>query len=295
MESVNTLGYVDGCKTAEFIKDIELNGSSYVSFACYSPCYKFSNENLNGYYHKFNINNGRVLTVCGSGDQVLSSILYGAKEVDCFDSNRVAYYNLMLKMYSIKHLDYETFLDFFGISGKHVEKKSIYYKLRDCIDNKNIKYFFDVIFDDDFNISYLYNLDCDRNDVLFSMIPYLNSNNYYKLRDMIDNCKVTFKQSDLFDIFNHFDGKYDFINFSNIFSYVNDNMRFCCFIEKIKYNHLTQNGGIMINYSWTKPHYSYEVNRAAQDIGAYQLAVPTCDYSINVDSDSIMYYGSIKN
>lgn len=65
----------------------------------------------------FDINNGNVLTVCGSGDQVLSSILYGAKKVDTFDSNKLAYYNLKLKLAVLKTLEYEEFINFYSIEN----------------------------------------------------------------------------------------------------------------------------------------------------------------------------------
>lgn len=104
MESVK--GYVDGLKTLEVISKNKNDSIKYADFSEFSPCYKFSNENLAAYYDKFNnsIDNGRILTVCGSGDQVLSSILYGAKSIDCFDSNYLTYYGMMLKIYILLNI-----------------------------------------------------------------------------------------------------------------------------------------------------------------------------------------------
>ena len=279
-------GYRDGFM---FLNSIN-NKSSYVDFSNYSFCYKFSNEIISGYYPKFNISNGRILTVCGSGDQVLSAVLFGAKDIDCFDSNCISYYNLMLKIYSIKFLDYESFLDFFGISGRCVDKKDIYNSFRLNINNKNVRYFFDIVFDDEIGISKLYNTDYENVQDLFYNIPYLNSNNYYKLRNIIDNCNITFKQSDLFNVFNFFNGTYDFINYSNIFDYVENSVEFCLFIKDTILNHLNHDGGIMINYSWLMPHYSSSINSTAQFIGADQTRISSCK-----SNNSIMYCGRIKN
>ena len=286
-------GYHDSLKVLDFVRRIDDEGSTYVDFSSYSPCYKFSNENLVGYYDKFD-NKGRVLTVCGSGDQVLSSILYGAKEIDCFDSNRVAYYNLMLKIYAIKSLDYNCFIDFFGISSTNVDKKNIYDSFKHRIDNKSIRVFFDILFDASYPISYLYNKDEEDVNDLFCNIPYLIPENYDRLKGMIDSCKINFKHSDLFNVFSFFDGKYDFINFSNIYDYVDSSIKFCTFIENVKSNHLEKNGAIMINYSWSRPHFSSSVDETASFIGAYQLPIPSCHDS-KIYSNSIMYYGNIKH
>ena len=294
MESVERLsGYSDGLHVIESINKIDENGHGYVDFSNYSTCYKFSNENLIGYYDKFNIKNGRVLTVCGSGDQVLSSILYGAKEIDCFDSNSTAYYNMMLKYYGIKYLDYSDFIDFFGISSKDVDIKKIYDSFKHRIDNKNIRVFFDLLIEEKLSISCLYNNDTENMENLFYNVPYLIPENYYKLKNIIDNAKINFKQSDLFNVFENFDGKYNFVNFSNIYDYVSNSLRFCIFIDKAK-SHLEDDGAIMINYSWSKPHFSNSINETAEFIGAYQTSIPSCNYNCKDNLNSIMYFGNIK-
>lgn len=294
MESVDkSSGYSDGLHVIKFIDNIEKNGHGYVDFSNYSTCYKFSNENLIGYFDKFKIKDGRILTVCGSGDQVLSSILYGAKEVDCFDSNSTAYYNMMLKYYAIKFLDYESFIDFFGISSKNVDEKKIYDSFKHRIRNVRVRAFFDLLFEEKCSISCLYNNDTENMENLFFNVPYLIPENYYKLKDIIDNSKIKFNQSDLFNVFEIFDGKYDFINFSNIYDYVSNSFRFCIFIDKTK-SHLTDNGAIMINYSWSKPYFSSSINETAEFIGAYQASIPSCNYTSNINSNSIMYYRNIK-
>ena len=54
-----------------------------------------------------------VLTVGASGDYMLDSILYGAKEIINYDINSIQYYICCLKLWAIQVLDYKEFIDFF--------------------------------------------------------------------------------------------------------------------------------------------------------------------------------------
>lgn len=54
-----------------------------------------------------------VLAVGASGDYMLDSILYGAKEVVNFDINSIQYYVCCLKLWAIQVLDYKEFIEFF--------------------------------------------------------------------------------------------------------------------------------------------------------------------------------------
>ena len=47
--------------------------------------YLYTNEHLNTFLKKINVKDKRVLTVGRSGDQILYSLLNGAREVVCFD------------------------------------------------------------------------------------------------------------------------------------------------------------------------------------------------------------------
>ena len=54
-----------------------------------------------------------VLAVGASGDYMLDSILYGAKEVVNYDINAIQYYVCCLKVWAIQVLDYREYIDFF--------------------------------------------------------------------------------------------------------------------------------------------------------------------------------------
>ena len=287
-------GFIDGLQAIKVIEKNRHEGFSYVDFSLYSTCYKFSNENLSGYYPKFNIKDGNVLTVCGSGDQVLSAFLYGAKNVDCFDSNILTYYNLMLKAYCIKHLSFEDFFLFFGLSHS-CDKKIIYDSFKDKIDNNDVRLFFDLLFDNDINVDYLYNNGetCYPENLVVS-IPYLEINNYYKLKDTLDISRINFVVSDLFDVYKHYSNKYSFVNLSNICDYFDNLIPFYEFINDTNLNHLTDDGGVMVGYSWTRPYSNETNNMTASIVGAYQSRVQGVGYFCEEDCDSIMYVKKAK-
>lgn len=287
MESVK--GYVDGLKTLEVISKNKNDSIKYADFSEFSPCYKFSNENLAAYYDKFNnsIDNGRILTVCGSGDQVLSSILYGAKSIDCFDSNYLTYYGMMLKIYIIKYLEHRDFCSFYDIDKKKSDKLYIYNSLKMFIDDKNVRAFFDVLFESGLDFSYFFrNEDFSINDV-FMCIPYLIRDNFYLLKEKIDDCKINFKCSNLLDIYDNFNGYYDFINFSNIFFYIKNEISFYNLINESYNNHLNDNGVIIANYSWQKPFESSDVIKCSEMIDGHQCKLsPSC---IQDEANTVVY------
>lgn len=222
------------------------------SFSKMSPCYLFSNENLREYYPHFQLKNSNVLTVCGSGDQVMSSILYGAKNIDTFDSNKLAYYNLMLKIAALKTLSYENFLSFYSINDLTVDRLKFYDKVSNNISNRDVKLFWDTIFEDCFvNFSWMFLGGADYNELVSKRIPYMDKQNFNILKDKIDDSNINFKNIDIFQIFDEFNKKYSFINLSNIYCYIKDKNKFIELNNKLKKYRLSNNGTILLNYNWS--------------------------------------------
>lgn len=54
-----------------------------------------------------------ILTVAGSGDYLLDSIMHEAKSITAFDINRFQYYIVCLKLWAIQVLDYKEYVSFF--------------------------------------------------------------------------------------------------------------------------------------------------------------------------------------
>lgn len=222
-------------------------------FSKVSQCYLFSNENLRAYYPKFDINNKNVLTVVGSGDQVLSAILYGAKEVDSFDSNKFAYYTFMLKRYAIMNLSYSEFKRFYFLNDNY-NRLEDYKKISKNMHEENVKYIWDNIFytypknfcDCFFEASVLYHLVVER-------IPYMDYDSFYKLKNQLHDVNINFMNTDILKI-DKFDNQYSFINLSNILNYCNNKEKFLKLINNLKSNNLDDNGSILLNYYWTCYH-----------------------------------------
>lgn len=101
--------------------------------AKYEHVYSITNENLTAYQDLYNFSNARVLTVLGSGDQYLAALLYGAKDVEVFDANFLAWYFFNLKIAAIKVLSYEEFFHFFIES--ELSDMDYYLKIRNYLTN----------------------------------------------------------------------------------------------------------------------------------------------------------------
>ena len=65
-----------------------------------SSIYKFSNENISAYFNHLQ-NKENVLSVIGSGNQILNTILGGTRNIDCFDISIFPEYYLQLQIASI--------------------------------------------------------------------------------------------------------------------------------------------------------------------------------------------------
>lgn len=219
-------------------------------FSDISPCYLYSNENLRSYYEKFSIMGENVLTVTGSGDQVLSAILYGASHVDTFDTNRLTYYNLMLKKYAIMALSYDDFKNFYFLHYNY-NRLDEYNKISKYIKEDEVRFFWDEFFFA--NQKYFSNCFLNKEGIhplIVKRIPYMDLTNYEILKNKIDNCEILYKNLDILKIDNFFKNKYSFINLSNILQYVLNKKKFVNLIKNLDKNNLEDNGNILLNYHW---------------------------------------------
>ena len=77
-----------------------------------SAVYRFTNEDITSYYHHLK-DKSKILTVIGSGDQVLNSILAGCRNIDCFDISVFPEYSLYLRIAGIMELSKKEFIDYY--------------------------------------------------------------------------------------------------------------------------------------------------------------------------------------
>lgn len=105
-----------------------------------APMYVYATEMVASYYRRLKLKGKRVLTVAGSGDQVINALFYGAREVTGFDINRNALFMTELKLSAIFILSYQEFLNFFS-QTKNGFNHVLYIKIRPSLSKVCQKYF----------------------------------------------------------------------------------------------------------------------------------------------------------
>lgn len=256
----------------------------------YSKVYGFTNENLTSYKNIYNFKNSRVLSVIGSGDQYLSSILFGAESVILFDKNEIARLYFLLKFYAIRYLSYEEFTDYFV--NKKIMDKKYYSKIRRFLP-KDVKYYFDKVYKN--NIFIQYPISISNNPINFStgrVIPYLEKENYYKLQTILRNIEIPIiKTSYLEELYFDKLGKFDVMLFSNIYLYLDmDYQKYKKFLIGLR-NNLTTDGKIQANYTWTNGGRGYDDFIHSSDDGFDVTEVSSVRYDGKTDfKDYVLTY-----
>lgn len=194
------------------------------NFDNYNLIYPFTTENIKGYFDLLDIKDKSVLTVGSSIDQALNSYLYESKDIDIFDINPFINYYYYLKKSAIKNLNYDEFLEylvyyigFFKRNNKafNIETSK---NLMSDLDYKSYL-FWNTLFSNYKNLYIrrtLFSSDEYNINVLKNINPYLNKDNYYKLKSNIDKFNPKIINSNLLDITDKLNKNYDIIFLSNI-------------------------------------------------------------------------------
>jgi len=194
---------------------------------CYNKVYDFTNENVSCLNDLYNFKDANVLSVVGSGDQFFASILYGAKNVDLFDVNPTAYLYFLLKFYSIRELTYKEFYELFLL--KKFDNLVIYEKLEGVLPIEVLKYYKYLMLCTKKNQNEFFRIDgisllSKKNQKYYfknkkTVIPYFNSNNYYKLQKKLKETSIPkFFNCNILNEQHKFKEKYDIILMSNIYN-----------------------------------------------------------------------------
>ena len=219
------------------------------SFGYASSIYRFSNEDISSYFHHLQ-NKEKVLTVIGSGGQVLNGILAGTRDFDCFDISIFPEYYLHLQIASILALSKEEYLEYYFSDDRDI---LFCYELYDKISDKlkgKYKKFWDTLymFDEGIDIynSLLFRSDlCFKENVLKNN-PYLQDKNYEKLKKILEkeNIRINPIVTDITKTKNSI--PYDLINLSNILFYNFKDIEE--YINFLANNFLLKENGQIINY-----------------------------------------------
>lgn len=229
----------------------------------YSVLYNFATEDIASYITSFNsIEN--YLTVCASGDQVINAIIYGAKNIDTFDINFLSKHALILKLSSIKCLNSNDIVKLFTTYDPKLLEK--------VISNTDImvQQFWESIFKEyrtDIVGEFFGEYKIPENTI-YDINPYLIPNNLEQLKSLLDSININFIESDLYSLPKFLKNKYDAINLSNIYEYLNfdtqvnfeNAKQFYDFITQQLVPYLNNNGTILLCYLYafskkTKKHF----------------------------------------
>lgn len=215
--------------------------------------YNTATEEIDHFMPKLDVEDKKVLTVAGSGDQLLTCALNGAKSVDAFDINPLQIYFTKLKVSALKALGVGEFNDYFY--KKLMFSRSLYNKVRDYLDNST-RTFFDSLYKNDLE-SKFYRLMANENmDDSFSIIPsYTKEENYYITRNNLEKMDIRYITSDLLKIHKKTKKVYDVIMLSNIYKWLYSNKyltaeekkdMFMKFVNTILINLLSDDGVIQL-------------------------------------------------
>lgn len=222
-----------------------LNGKN--TFHSESFIYKKTNEKLNEFIDLL-LNKDKVLSVIGSGDQILNTLLTKPSKIDVFDISVFPKFFLKLKIASIKSLSRDEYIKFFFSTTETFLDE--YY---DDLYFDKIRKELDIEAEDFWTYLFQYNDWYDiYNSTLFSsesvfeeqaiiQNKYLDNDEYYHLRDILQSVQINYIESNLLDL--KINDTYDLIYLSNILEYVKKSAYF----DKID-ELSVKNKGIIITY-----------------------------------------------
>lgn len=115
-------------------------------FEKYCRMYVMTTENISEFLSQYDLKNKRVLSVAGSGDQLLNAYAMGAESVTLFDINPLAFAQAKLKKAAATTLTLEEFESFFSPEDKDsLFNIYLFDKISECLDD-NTKDLFKTIF-----------------------------------------------------------------------------------------------------------------------------------------------------
>lgn len=180
----------------------------------YSPAYLKTNENLRKTVPAFKGNLKDILTVAASGDQSLFYALNGAKNIDTFDQTYCAKAVMDLKTVAVQKFSYNEYCgvirDLFNVSGADVLDVQGVPELVAAMPKESAEFIRRMSQNNIFGMGAIGRYDFSNN---------LTEEEFNKVKQMGIK-PFNFIWSDIADLHTHLTKKYDVINVSNIFEWV---------------------------------------------------------------------------
>lgn len=201
-------------------KDVlEKEGVLPTHFGNFHKGYLLTTENIKDFLGPYCLQDKNILTVTGSGDQMLNAYLMGAKNVTCFDINSLASYQARLKKEAVCALEYEEFLTFFLSEFGHIFDWQLYSKIAPRLD-EDTRAFFDYLYQHYTGeeivkrIYYPFYPDLKK---MKQMNAYFQKEQYHHLSSILKEKDFTFFLNDITTLNTRLEKKaYDIILLSNI-------------------------------------------------------------------------------
>lgn len=187
----------------------------------FDKLYPFTTENIAGYMKGLDFQNKKVVTVTGSGDQVLNVISKGCLDVTTFDVNFLTQYYLNLKLAACQKLTYEEFLRFLLYPTSDILDYQVFRELD--LDDATRDFFERKYYECGYSGEGLRNSSLfvqpyfSYQSKLFENV-YLEKEFYQKLQDNSKGVRVQFLCQNLLDL--ELPGEYDYLFLSNISDYL---------------------------------------------------------------------------
>ena len=267
----------------------------HLEFSHNSAMYVFTTENLVDYINKLKPENKSILTVTGSGDQLINLSLLGAKKIDNFDINQNAYFITQLKLSALQTLSYEEFLNFFCLyenqelknTGLIAYQKSIgennlafdfktYLKIKPYLDDTSA-FFWNLIYEEfQFDGKSLASSKLFFEGIKSTAIKnneYLQSKEKYSQAcELIKDVEIKFMECNLLDV-HTLQSTYDIMLFSNVYDYLTDDWysiisadNFVKYVEEQASQRLNNGGRIVVAYQYNYKIRSYTNMRLINEL-----------------------------
>lgn len=257
------LSIMDHDSIQKFLFDSIAHKSGFDKGLEYGPLYLFATEDMRTYYKEYN-NPETFLTIGASGDQLLNAILLGARRIDVFDSNPLSKRGCALKVEAFKSLTKKDFMKYY-----HKLSAGIFNNFASNLSDKDL-IFWDSLYDIKGGEEIARKLFVYKRlapELIKKINPYLDDENYEKLKGMIEGVEINYIDAPLYSLPSHLGNqKYDGITLSNIYEYLvfgkNANQEevntFYEFIMGEVYPRLNDGGKAMIAYIYAFNDYVKE-------------------------------------
>lgn len=250
-------------------KDIVWAKKIILNYKKYLKCYQKycaipikGTENVKELFKKINYFFEVLLMVTGSGDQLLEAVLYGAKDITCFDINILAKYGCQLKVAAVMALSYDEFIYFYTRGFSY----ELFKKVKDYLDGDALFFWNDLFTEiDHYDIhTYLFDSKLHRtNGLVDTNFSIYSEEEYNKIKTNLKLVKITYIDTNLLVLPNNKEvqkQKYDMAYLSNIYYYLGKSEKFYSrfLLEKIV-PLLKENREVFIHYLYGqggKTHFS---------------------------------------